>query len=66
MPKPAPATKEVSKRGKGRPATGSTRTKISITVPTALLATATKQAAKKDESVSQFISRAIQNLTLEA
>lgn len=66
MPKQSNAKPAEPKRRKGRPATGSTRRKISITVPTTLLETATKAAFKKGESVSQFISRAIQNLTLES
>jgi predicted HicB family RNase H-like nuclease len=52
------------KRERGRPATGITRKKVSVSVPIALLALAQKQARKSDESLSQYVSRAIQNLTL--
>lgn len=61
-----PKAKQPTERGKGRPATGSTRTKISVTIPTLLLTQAAGIAFKKDESVSQFVSRAIQNLVMES
>jgi len=57
--------KEKSARGPGRPATGKTKGKLSATVNPALIEAATKAAYKKGESLSQFVSRAIQNLILE-
>lgn len=50
---------------RGRPATGSNRTRITIAVPPKLAEAARKKAYKKGESTSHFISRAIQNLLLE-
>ena len=65
MPKTKSPT-DKPKRGPGRPATGTTRTKVSVSIPTALLKLAGDAARTKDESLSQFVSRAIQNLTLES
>ena len=63
MPKQAP-TKESPKRG--RPATGKTKIKLSASVSPSLIEAATKAAFSKGESLSQFVSRAIQNLVLES
>lgn len=59
------ANKTASKQpGRGRPATGHTRAKVSVSVPFDLLAIAKKKSAKSGESLSQYVSRAIQILTL--
>ena len=56
-----------TKRNKPGPkASGITRRKVSVTVPTGLLQTAVKLASSKGESLSQFVSRAMQNLILES
>jgi hypothetical protein len=52
-------------RKRGRPKTGITRIKISVSIPTQLAKTAKKKAHQKKESLSQYVARAIQNLTLE-
>jgi predicted HicB family RNase H-like nuclease len=57
-PKPIPQ--------RGRPATGATRKKISLTIPTLLLEKAAVTAIRKGESVSQFVARAIQNLLMQS
>ncbi len=49
---------------RGRPATGKTRTKVSLSVPSELLKLAQKMAAKSGESLSQYVARSIQNQTL--
>ena len=49
---------------KGRPATGRTRRKISVSIPEVIAAAAAKTAAKKGESLSQYISRATQTLLM--
>jgi predicted HicB family RNase H-like nuclease len=51
---------------RGRPATGNTRSKVSVSVPIELLKVARQRAARSGESLSQFVSRAIQTLTLSA
>ena len=56
--KPAP------KRERGRPATGNTRTKVSVSIPDELLVLAKKRANKNGESLSTLVARAIQLLTL--
>lgn len=58
--------KNKPKRGVGRPATGKTKGKLSATVNEGLIEAATKASLKKGESLSQFVSRAIQNLLLES
>lgn len=50
---------------RGRPPTGRTKEKLSATVPKDLIKAAQKRATKKGESLSNFVSRAIQNLLLE-
>lgn len=62
---PKQATKEESPK-RGRPATGKTKVKMSASVSPALIEAATKVAFKKGESLSQFVSRAMQNLILES
>jgi hypothetical protein len=59
--KTAPGAKKV-----GRPATGITRSKVSISLPTAYLQEAAKKASKSGESLSQFIARAVQNQLLQS
>ena len=54
-PSPAPRPK------RGRPATGKTKVKLSASVNPSLIEAATRQAYGKGESLSQFVSRAIQN-----
>lgn len=51
---------------RGRPATGKTKVKLSASVSPSLIDAATKAAFQKGESLSQFVSRAIQNLVLES
>jgi len=51
---------------RGRPATGKTKVKLSASVSPALIEAAQKAAFKKGESLSQFVSRAMQNLILES
>ena len=63
MPNQAPK-QESPKRG--RPATGKTKVKLSASISPALIEAATKAAFKKGESLSQFVSRAMQNLILES
>jgi predicted HicB family RNase H-like nuclease len=63
MTKQAP--KQASPK-RGRPATGKTKTKLSASVSPALIEAAQKAAFKKGESLSQFVSRAMQNLILES
>lgn len=58
------AAKPTTKRERGRPATGTTRTKVSVSIPDELLALAKKKANKNGESLSQLVARAIQLLTL--
>jgi len=48
----------------GRPKTGKTRITASFTLPPALMAQARKIANRKGESLSQYVSRAIQNAVL--
>lgn len=60
MAKQASATKA----NPGRPP-GITRTQKSITIPTDLLAKATKRCARKNEALSQFASRAMEFLLNE-
>lgn len=59
------STDDLSPKKRGRPATGRNREKICITVPIPLAALARKKASKKEESLSQFITRAVQNLVLQ-
>jgi predicted HicB family RNase H-like nuclease len=63
MPKQAP--KQDSPK-RGRPATGKTKVKLSASVSPALIAAAVVAAGAKGESLSQFVSRAMQNLILES
>jgi predicted HicB family RNase H-like nuclease len=51
---------------RGRPATGITKAKLSATVSPALIKAAGKDAAKRGESLSQWVSRAIQNQLLNS
>jgi len=51
---------------RGRPRTGRTKVKLSATVNPALVEAAMKEAYGKGESLSQFVSRAIQNQLLKA
>lgn len=62
---PKQATKQDSPK-RGRPATGKTKTKLSASVSPALIKEAMRAASMKGESLSQFVSRAIQNLVLES
>lgn len=57
--------KPTMKRERGRPATGNTRTKVSVSIPDTLLTLAKKKANKNGESLSQLVARAIQILTLD-
>ena len=57
-------TKQPAKRG--RPVTGKTKAKISVSVNPAILEAATQMAFRNGESVSNFISRAMQNLILNS
>jgi len=57
--------KDKPTRGVGRPATGKTKGKLSATVNAGLIEAATKASLRRGESLSQFVSRAIQNLLLE-
>ena len=50
---------------RGRPATGTTRTKVSVSIHDTLLTLAKKKANKNGESLSQLVARAIQILTLD-
>ncbi len=59
-----PTPNQTAKRG--RPATGNTRKKVSISIPTNLANAAAKQAVKTDESLSAFIARAIQTQLLNS
>jgi predicted HicB family RNase H-like nuclease len=61
---PKPTTQASPKRG--RPATGRTKVKLSASVTPSLIQAASAAAYKKGESLSQFVSRAIQNLVLES
>lgn len=54
-----PDTKIAARRG--RPATGKTRKKVSISLPTNLAEDAMKAACERGESFSQFVARSIQN-----
>lgn len=51
-------------RKAGRPATGKTRAQLCCTVPPSLIEKARRLASKKGESLSQYVSRAIQNALL--
>jgi predicted HicB family RNase H-like nuclease len=51
---------------RGRPATGKTKVKLSASINPALIEAAGKVAFRNGESLSQFVSRAIQNLLLES
>ncbi|GAA5120415.1 hypothetical protein JIN84_05540 [Luteolibacter yonseiensis] len=57
-------TKDQPAPKRGRPATGKTKVKLSATVNPSLIEAAMKQAYSKGESLSQFVSRAIQNQLL--
>ena len=59
-----PASNPTPTSKRGRPATGKTRTKVSVSVPTELLKLAQKMAAKSGESLSQYVARSIQNQTM--
>lgn len=64
MPSATTAKKDGPRGKRGRPATGKTRIKLSATVPPALIQAASKAAAKNNESLSQWVSRAMQNALL--
>lgn len=57
-------TKDQPSPKRGRPATGKTKVKLSATVNPSLIEAATREAYSKGESLSQFVSRAIQNQLL--
>jgi len=50
---------------RGRPS-GVTRKKLSVSIPFGIADAATKKAFKNKESLSQFISRAVQNQLLNS
>lgn len=58
-------SKDPPRPKRGRPATGKTKVKLSATVNPALIQAAMKEAYGKGESLSQFVSRAIQNQLLK-
>lgn len=53
-------TPPTNERKRGRPATGKTREKVSLSLPKDLLKTAKKNAVKKKESLSHYVTRAMQ------
>jgi hypothetical protein len=61
MPKRPPINPQVKR---GRPATGKSKVKLSASASPALIAAAAKAAAKKNESFSAYVSRAIQTQLL--
>lgn len=50
---------------RGRPATGKNKIKLSASASPALIAAASKAAAKRNESFSSYVARAIQTQLLE-
>jgi len=61
---PKQATKQVGPK-RGRPATGKQKIKLSASASPALIAAASKAAAKNGESFSSYVARAIQTQLLE-
>ena len=59
---PNPNDKVPSKLG--RPPTGKTKTKVSVSVSAEILKEAQKRANRAGESLSQYMSRALQNQLL--
>jgi len=63
---PEATQKKQARARVGRPATGITRKKISISISIPILEEATKRSFKTGESLSNFINRAIQNAILNS
>lgn len=65
MPK-ADSDKSTKKPKRGRPPTGKAKIKLSVTVNDPLVKAAAKAAMKNNESLSQWVSRAISNQLIGA